>query len=377
MRRSGPFFCASLALPLTVHQVTSAQEPPGRTLTVAQDGAGDFNGTDEKPILEAIAALGADGGIVTLKPGTYLIRSKITPRGGITISGSSETTLKLPSPVLTTAEAAKGATSIAAADTSEFAPGTVIRILPPRGAETFPDSEEKQLKMTVSQVDPDSIVLEEPLTCAIPENSRVGYPNNVFEIRTPEKGVTIENLVIDGGRIADIPMPGHVGRCGLLAHGSYSYEGGPTGPPIEELRVVNCHIRNCYGRAVAMYQVVKSEVRGCLIEDIADEAIDFDHFVYHSRAVGNEVRNAVTGVTITDGSYCIVEHNRFTDSGEGVTIWWWHMCPQEDIDIENVIRHNFVFSPKRAGISVGKFGPATVSASEVLASFDGHDPAGA
>jgi hypothetical protein len=337
-----------------VSQAALAQQPPGRTVTVAQDGSGDFNGGDEKPIIEAIAALGDAGGRIAIKPGTYLIRAKIVPRSGITIGGSSQAILKLPSPVLTTAEAAKGATSLAAADTSAFAPGTLVQVCPPQGTETFPDAEAKQLSVTISQVEDRSLVLSDPLTCAIPENSRVGYSNNVFEIRKPEKGVTIENLVIDGGRMADIPMPGHVERCALLAHGSYSYEGGPTGPPIEELRVINCHIRNCYGRAVAMYQVIKSEVRGCLIEDIADEAIDFDHFVYHSRAVGNEVRNAVTGVTINDGSYCTVEYNRFTGCGVGVTIWWWHMCPQEDIDIENVIRHNFIFSPKGAGISVGK-----------------------
>lgn len=354
MRKPAAGLCASLALPLTVCQAASAQETPGRTVVVAQDGTGDFNGSDEKPILAAIEALGDGGGSIVIKPGIYLIRSRITPPSGITISGSSEPILKLPSPVLTTEEAAKGATSIALADASDFAPGTVIQVLPPQGAETFPGTEEKQLKVTVGRVEARSLMPEEPLTCAIPANSRVGYPNNVFEIRKPEKGVTIENLVIDGGRAPDIPMPGHVERCGLLAHGSYSYEGGPTGSPIEELHVVNCHIRNCYGRAVAMYQVVKSEVRGCLIEDIADEAIDFDHFVYHSRAVGNEVRNAVTGVTINDGSYCTVEHNRFTNCGVGVTIWWWHMCPQEDIDIENVVRHNFIFSPKRLGISVGK-----------------------
>jgi hypothetical protein len=59
-------------------------------------------------------------------------------------------------------------------------------------------------------------------------------------------------------------------------------------------------------------------------------------------------------VTINDGSYCTVEYNRFTDCGVGVTIWWWHMCPQEDIDVENVVRHNFIYSPRQRGISVGQ-----------------------
>jgi len=354
MRTTGPAGCASLALSLTICQVTHPQEPEDRTVTVAQDGTGDFNGNDEKPIIEAIAALGDEGGTITVEPGTYLIRGKITPRSGITIGGSSETVLKLPSPVLVAQSAEAGATAISVRDTAEFAAGTVAQICPPAGAETFPDTEHKALKVAIGEVSAGSLALAEPLPCAVPEGSRLGYPNNVVEIRTPEKGVTIANLVIDGGRLPDLPMPGHVERCALLAHGNYSYEGGPIGPPIEGLQVVNCHIRNCYGRAVAMYQVTNSEVRGCLIEDIADEAIDLDHFVYHSRAVGNEVRNAVRGVTINDGSYCTVEHNRFTDCGVGVNIWWWHMCPQEDIDIENVIRHNFIFSPRGPAISVGE-----------------------
>ena len=38
----------------------------------------------------------------------------------------------------------------------------------------------------------------------------------------------------------------------------------------------------------------------------------------------------------------------------GVDIWWWKNCPQENIDIENVVRHNFIYSPARAAIHVGK-----------------------
>jgi hypothetical protein len=118
--------------------------------------------------------------------------------------------------------------------------------------------------------------------------------------------------------------------------------------------VSHCRIRNCYGRAVALYSVVRARVEGCLIENIADEAIDFDHFCFHGLAAGNEVRNAVTGVTINDGSYCTVEHNRFANCGVGVTLWWWYMCPQRDINIGNRIRHNFITSPKGAAISIGK-----------------------
>ena len=168
-----------------------------------------------------------------------------------------------------------------------------------------------------------------------------------------KKNITIKNLVMDGGRKEGIPMPGHCERCAILATGSSTYADGPTGPPTENLQVINCHIRNCYGRAVATYSVVRVKVEGCLIENINDEAIDFDHFSYHCQAIGNEIKNSHTGVTINDGSYCTIEYNRFTSCGSAVNIWWWHLCPQKDIDIANTIRHNFIYSPKRKGISIG------------------------
>ena len=61
----------------------------------------------------------------------------------------------------------------------------------------------------------------------------------------------------------------------------------------------------------------------------------------------------MTGVTINDGSYCVVAQNRFSNCGVGVTVWWWYMCPREDLDICNKILDNFIFNPRGVGISCG------------------------
>jgi hypothetical protein len=284
----------------------------------------------------------------------YLIRSEIGLRNGVTLRGEGDAVLRLPSPVLVTAAAAKGDTSLSVSDTAEYAMGTTTQVCPPKAEAAAPGTEEKLTKAKIASVEEGRLTLAEPLSVDVPEKSRVGYSNHVISYSSPSKSATVEYLTIDGGRIDAIGMPGHAERCAIWATGPYSYEKGPSGPPAEGLVVSGCRIRNCYGRAVAMYSVIKSEVRGCLIEHIADEAIDFDHFAFHCQAIGNDVRDAVTGVTINDGSYCTVEYNRFTDCSVGVTIWWWHMCPQEDIDVENVVRHNFVYSPKQQAISVGK-----------------------
>jgi hypothetical protein len=102
-------------------------------------------------------------------------------------------------------------------------------------------------------------------------------------------------------------MPGHVNRCAILAEGAFGYEKGPTRPPVEDMVVSGCTIR-----------------RG------------------------------ETGVTINDGSCCVVDRNRIEECGVGLTIWWWHMCPQTDIDVENIIRDNVVLKSRSVAISVGK-----------------------
>ena len=327
----------------------------GPVVVVSQDGDGDFHGSDEKPILAAIEKAAKTGGTILIRPGEYVIRQKIVPGDNLTIKGTDETRLKLPSPLLVTSAATTGQEFLLVGDTSEYAPGTSVEILPPQGSKTFSDGETEAFTAGISRVEPGKLIVAGPLPHAIPEGSRAGYANNLFEMRGSQKNVRLESLVLDGGRKKGLAMPGHVRRCAILAHGAYSYEKGPSAPPLENLQVVGCQIRNCYGRAVAFYSVVRSTVEGCRIQDIADEAIDLDHFCYHCRAIDNQIKRSVIGVCINDGSYCDVRNNRIEDCERtGVVIWWWYRCPMEGINVENVIEDNFIYSPGRDGISIEK-----------------------
>ena len=115
-------------------------------IVVAQDGSGDFNGKDEKPILEAIKKAGKTGGTIFIKPGEYLIRTRIGPENGITFTGTPQTILRLPYPVLTTAAAEKGQDFLVVGDVSELTAGIRLQVFPPAGMKAFPGGDETRLR---------------------------------------------------------------------------------------------------------------------------------------------------------------------------------------------------------------------------------------
>ena len=324
------------------------------TVRVAQDGSGDFNGADETPILEAIDRVGTDGGVIVIGPGRYLIRRPLSLGSSVVLRGTAETVLQLPAPVLVKEPAAKGERVVETSDVSQFTSQTTIELFPPSGAKYFADGKTESFRAEVASISDGRLHLAEPLPHDVPKDGRLGYPHNMVVVSGPSREVTIEQLTFDGGRNAELPIPGHHRRSGIWAHGRYSYEEGPLGPPVAELRVRNCTFRNCYGRGVAMYSVVDSEVTDCRFEQIADEAIDFDHFCLRCKAVDNQVAHAVIGVTLNDASHCLVERNRLTGCSRGIVVWWWYRCPQEGLNEHNTIQHNVIESPRGKGISLGK-----------------------
>ena len=339
----------------TSRDAVAADADSEPVIVVVQAGKGDFTGTDERPIVAAIAkARKAGGGTIQVGPGEYLVRRGIRLADGITIRGTPQTVLRLASPRIVQSPAKQGQDFIVVDDAAELAADTCIEIFPPVGMETFPVGGAAKYSVEIREIEQGKLILSQQLPHPIPAKSRVGYRSNLFFVGGSTRNVRLQDLTLDGGRNRQIPMPGHCDRCALLAHGVWSYEDGPTAPPIEGVELLNCRIRNCYGRAVAMYSVVRGKVQDCLIEDIDDEAIDLDHFCRHCEVSHNTVRRCQSGVTINDGSYCLVRGNHLEHCGVGVTVWWWHGCPQEDLNVENLIENNVIVSPARTGISLGK-----------------------
>jgi len=330
----------------------AADAPP--VVRVSQESGGDFQGTDETPILQALARLNKQPGTIEIGPGEFTIHRTLALPAGTTLRGRGQTVLRLPPPVVVRQAAPAGQDFLLLDDTRPLANCLRAQIVlhdnikrPPGTTTGFP-------VLPLTAVQADRLVFAKPLPVDVPAGSFVGSPHNLIEVRGPAAHVRVENLTLDGGRTPKIPMPGHVERCAVLAQGVFSYEKGPTAPPVDDLVISGCTIRNCYGRAVAFYSVVRSKVTGCQVEDIDDESIDLDHFAFHCEVSDNTIRRGQTGVTINDGAYCLVARNHIEQCGVGITVWWWKMCPQTDIDVENVIRQNTVRQCRDACISIGK-----------------------
>lgn len=343
-------------------QLPKPSENAEKVLHVTRNGDGELAGETGQPIRAALDQLRKTGGTVVLEPGEYLVRRKLVLSDNITIRGSGSAAasiLRLPAPTRLTASAGKGDRTFTVANSAVFASGTAVQILPPAGADRFSPLEGKTKSATIeaaeiTSVDGSRITLAEPLPIDLPKDSRVGYFHNLISMRKPARNITIENLTLEGGRTSEVPMPGHAKRCAIWASSPYTYAEGPQAPPIRGLRVRHCVIRDFYGRAVAMYNVADSEVVGCRIARIPDDAINFDHFNYRNRAVGNTVREARIGVTLNDASNCTVRYNRLVRCSTGVRIWWWDQVDPHNVNEHNMIEYNTILAPRGDAISLGK-----------------------
>ena len=338
------------ALVVPRHGSQAGQE--AKTITVAQDGSGDFNGTDGRVLRDALK--GAEPGtILTIGPGTYAVRRPISLPRGIVVRGTPGAVLQLPSPVRCTESSPAGQRRLFVDDTSGFTVDTHVQILPPAGSESFADGETRRVPwQRITSIEEGVLELEAPLPVDIPPGSRVGYTNHIFRIGSVED-VLVENLTFDGGLVEGLPMPGHFQRTAVWVSAP-SAEGKRAGPPVSNVTFRHCVFRNCYGRGLAFYYTVDSLVEGCLFKNIADEAIDFDHFSMRCEARGNEIERAIWGIVLNDAAHCVVEHNRISGCDIGIFGWWRSSVPPEGLNEFNTVRHNFVRGSSDAAIRLTK-----------------------
>lgn len=239
------------------------------------------------------------------------------------------------------APAAAGAKEIDAEVLQNLSPGIRLHIESDGDIDSFTKKPKPYHLAIVAKVKGSRILLKEPLKHPVPAGCfiRDSEAPNLIEIRGASEDVLIDGITLDGGRTAnDPPVRAHAQLCGIFASGPYSYENGPSGPAVKNVRVTNCTIRNCFGRGVAFYSVDESLIEDCSIANSNDEGIDFDHFTDHSIARRNRIERCNVGIEMNDASDCIVEENEFQQCNVGLNLWRW--CKQPGLNENNQIRKN-------------------------------------
>lgn len=321
-------------------------------------------------------AVKAGGGEVVIPPGVHLIehglRIKDAKKLRIVGLDAEETVLKLP-PVayaISAGATAAGATTLPVTSQRGFKPGMRLKIEADGEQDSFTKKPRPYHLAIVKAVLKEALQLESPLKFPVPDRTMIRHEDapNLIEIRGACEEILIEKLTLDGGRMeGDPPVRGHAQLCAVFASGAYSYEKGPTGPPVKKLRISRCFIQNCHGRGVALYSVEGAEIDGCTIRDTSDEAIDFDHFTTKSVATHNHIARSLVGVELNDATDCLVAGNEFLGCGTGINLWRW--CRQPDLNKGNLIVKN-VFDHTLGNavqIATGTSG-GTVAQNEITAS---------
>jgi hypothetical protein len=313
-------------------------------LTPSADGR-----DDTAAINAALDALRqADGGTLLIAAGTYTLASGVNldKLRDVRILGLGMPLLKLAPGIVTHVEkgAMEGGASVTVRDAGVIRKGMRLefhcpgrRIVPPSGkAFTQPF-----IGVEVKSVSGNEVALEHPLQATVPMGTTVINAYNAFEGHRGISNVTIQNIMIDMNRKNWPVRPlNHTQHCAFFLSGSYSYETGPTGPPIEGFRIIRCVIRGAHHRGAAFYQAAHSGVYSCEISDTGAEGIDFDHFCTYCEASGNTLTDC-GNIELNDASYCLVQGNSLHRCRGGVNIWQW--CRLPGLNTGNLILNNNFF----------------------------------
>lgn len=289
------------------------------------------------------------GGRIVLPPGMIRIEKglRLEEVRNLTLTGSpgDATILQLPPLVYAISKGATtvGAERISVSKMQGFRPGMQLHIETDGEIDAFTKQPKPYVLGKVKAVEDGKLVLAGGLKFPVPAGTLIRDPDapNLIEIRGGCGGIRLENLVLDGGRVAGDPsVRAHAQLCGVFVQGPYSYEKGATGPKPSGIALVNSLVRNCHGRGIALYSAEDCEIRGNRFFDLSDEAIDLDHFAVRVRVTGNDIRRAFIGIEMNDASDCVIEDNRVQDCR--TVLHLWQFCKLPGLNEGNrIVRNRF------------------------------------
>lgn len=299
------------------------------------------------------------GGVVLLKAGEYTLDRalELSNKQNVTLLGEKGTVLKAAAEQITQlAESASAdATRLVLDQALNVSEGMQLEIHSP-GRKSVSPSGKKQtapyVMVRVERVEGKVLHLARPVKYAVPRGAEIIVVFNGIVLHGNTSNVTIQNITLDMNRDAwPIEPLNHTFHCAIIGRGPYSYEKGPSGPPVEGVRITGCTIKNAHQRGIAFYSVIHSGVYDCRIENTAAEGIDFDHFTYHCEAVGNTLVDC-HNIELNDASDCLVAHNRIVRPAVGVVVWQW--CQLPGLNERNLILNNEIIDSKGEGVSLRK-----------------------
>lgn len=325
-------------------------------IVVAQDSSGDIAGRTGGAIQAAIdKAHAAGGGVVLVRAGTYTLERELDLSGkcNVAILGSPGTVLKAARQLVGTLaeDAPAGTRALAFTEARPFVPHAMLEIRHPGRTTVTPSGKkftQPFIMSRVQRVEGATVYLASPLGFAATKGTKVTAVFNGIVVRGKASHLSLEGLTIDMNR-SEWPLRplNHTHHCALFASGPYSYEKGPTGPPVEGLRIIRCTFRNAHQRGIALYSVVHSGVYGCRIENTGAEGIDFDHFCTHCDAVDNTL-DGCANIELNDASHCLVARNRIARCHVGIVVWQW--CKLPGLNERNLILGNEITHARTDGI---------------------------
>lgn len=331
--------------------LAAAADQPGSSeqsvITVTPSGAGPYAGSDEQPILRALADLPAAGGTIVISPGHYDIRQTLVIRGrkNVRIRGSAGAVLRLMMNRYSylAADVPAGTNKLPTIPQPWMKPGAKLAV-----------NIKKTSQRTVVSVQADSIVLDRGFDIDLPQGTGLIQSGNLFHVVRCDD-VVIEGLTLDGNRDAHtLGHWNHVFHCGVLVSGQYKYAQTVPTAPCRRIVVRDCTIRNFHQRGVAIYAGYDCVVENCVIENTGAESVDIDHFCLRCVVRGNTLRGSDSvGVEINDGSLTLIDDNTIADCPIGIKCWRYQPCKMPWANQRNRIVGNNI-QAERYGMWFGK-----------------------
>ena len=292
-------------------------------------------------IQEAIDALPAEGGVVIVPPGTYLLRRSVVLRSHVTVRGSGSTSILTRGPQVhakLTRPARKGETSVEIESTEGFRQGDEVALLDDRMHGWY------MAHPIVKQVEPGRLAFAEPIASA--------HAEGVFQ---PERGAVVVNyfpFLRASRRHSDRPVTDVV-VADLTLDGNLAENPGPWTDftlaaihwaNVSDSLVRGCTIRGSVGDGIGVQGGHDNRVESCLVEHCRSHGLHPGTSLCGAVFSGNVSRHnggdglyfcaQVVGIVVT-GNLC---HDNAASGigglGAGGT------GDQFNVVAENVCRHN-------------------------------------